>query len=221
MTDPPRRTPLAPRKTRPPPSQGPGQGPGSRRDRPRRSPGPVADRTQYGFASWPKLKAHVESLREVGQLKLAIDAKDLEEVKRLMTRHPELHRASLGYGKDGPLTWVPSAACRVPPSETRLAIARWMIENGSDIHQGGDAPLMRAALDDTRLPMTELLVAHGADVNALSWGGTYPIILAPAGGVRAPDLEMAARPRCRPARGGQVLLPDRDAHLYLYAKGQG
>jgi hypothetical protein len=135
---------------------------------------------QYGFASWPKLKAHVESLQLAGQLKLAIDANDLEAVKRLMTRHPELHRAPLGYGKAGPLAWV--AECRVPrvpPSETRLAMARWMIENGSDIHQGGDMPLMRAALDDTRLPMTELLVAHGADVNALSCGGTYPIILAP------------------------------------------
>jgi hypothetical protein len=37
---------------------------------------------------------------------------------------------------------------------------------------------MRAALDDRKLPMTELLVAHGADVNAL-WRGSYPIILAP------------------------------------------
>jgi Ankyrin repeat len=135
---------------------------------------------QYGFASWPKLKAHVESLQLAGQLKRAIDANDLEEVKRLMTRHPELHRAPLGYGKAGPLTWV--AECRVPrvpPSETRLAMARWMIENGSDIHQGGDMPLMRAALDDTKLPMTELLVAHGANVNALAYSGTYPIILGP------------------------------------------
>lgn len=134
---------------------------------------------QYGFASWPKLKAHVESLQLAGRLKLAIDANDLEEVKRLMTRHPELHRAPLGYGKNGPLTWV--AECRVPrvpPDETRLAMARWMLENGSDIHQGGDGPLMRAALDDTRLPMTELLVALGADVNAI-WGGHYPVILAP------------------------------------------
>jgi ankyrin repeat protein len=135
---------------------------------------------QYGFESWPKLKAHVESLQLAGRLKLAIDANNLEAVKRLMARHPELHRAPLGYGKAGPLTWV--AECRmprVPPSETRLTMARWMIENGSDIHQGGDMPLMRAALDDTRLPMTELLVDHGADVNALSCGGTYPILLAP------------------------------------------
>ena len=57
-------------------------------------------------------------------------------------------------------------------------MARWMIENGSDVHQGGDGPLMRAALDDMRIPMMELLVAHGADVNAL-WNGNYPIICAP------------------------------------------
>lgn len=134
---------------------------------------------QYGFASWPKLKAHVESVQEVGQLKEAIDANDFERVKSMMTRNPLLHRAPLGYNKNGPLTWV--AECRVPrvpPNETRLAIARWMIENGSDVHQGGDGPLMRAALDDTRIPMMELLVNHGADVNA-RWNGSYPIICAP------------------------------------------
>jgi ankyrin repeat protein len=57
-------------------------------------------------------------------------------------------------------------------------MARWMIENGSDVHQGGDGPLMRAALADMRIPMMELLVANGADVNAL-WNGSYPIICAP------------------------------------------
>jgi hypothetical protein len=67
---------------------------------------------QYGFASWPKLKAHVESLQTVGQLKQAIDSNELERVKAAMTRDPELHRAPLGYNKNGPLTWV--AECRVP-----------------------------------------------------------------------------------------------------------
>jgi hypothetical protein len=132
---------------------------------------------QYGFASWPKLKARVESLHLVGQLKLAIDADDLEQVKRLMTRHPELHRAPLDSRNNLPLTWV--AGCRVPPSETRLAMARWMIENGSDVHQGGEMPLMSTVLRDAVLPMTELFEAHGADVNALSYGGTYPNVLGP------------------------------------------
>jgi hypothetical protein len=118
-------------------------------------------------------------LPEIGQLKAAIDANDLARVQELMTRRPALHRAPLGYNNNGPLTWV--AECRVPrvpPSEARLAMARWMIENGSDVHQGGDGPLMRAALEDMRLPMLELLVEHGADVNA-RWNGSYPIILAP------------------------------------------
>ena len=133
----------------------------------------------YGFASWPKLKAHVESLEEIGQLKKAIDTNDLERVRTLMTRNPELHRAPLGYGKDGPLTWV--AECRVPwepPVPARLEIAKWMIENGSDVHQGGDGPLGRAALNGDRIPMMELLVVHGADVNAV-WRGWCPVIFSP------------------------------------------
>ncbi|HVG92267.1 MAG TPA: hypothetical protein VNB54_12320, partial [Alphaproteobacteria bacterium] len=76
----------------------------------------------YGFASWPKLKAHVESLEEIGQLKQAIDNNDLAVVKKPMTRNPALHGAPLGYNKNGPLTWV--AECRVPwepPSPARLA----------------------------------------------------------------------------------------------------
>lgn len=108
----------------------------------------------YGFASWPKLKAYVDSLGVVGELKAAIDAEDLALVKRLMTRYPDLHRAPMGYGNDGPLTWV--AECRLPrraPSPARLNIARWMLENGSLVHQGDDGPLMRAALADERIPM--------------------------------------------------------------------
>ena len=133
----------------------------------------------YGFPSWPKLKAHVDSFEQAGQLKQAIDANDLDRVKVLMTRNPGLHRAPMGYGKNGPLTWV--AECRVPwgpPAPVRLAMAMWMIEHGSDIHQGGDGPLMRAALRGDRIPMIELLVAHGAHVNA-AWNGDFPIIFAP------------------------------------------
>src|SRR2546430_1094259 len=120
----------------------------------------------YGFASWPKLKAHVDSLEEIGQLKHAIDTNDFEGVKTLMSRNPALHGAPLGYNKNGPLTWV--AECRVPwepPSVERLAMAKWMIDNGSDVHQGGDGPLMRAALFGHRIPMMELLDADAALVD--------------------------------------------------------
>jgi ankyrin repeat protein len=154
----------------------------------------------YGFASWPTLKEHFDSLEEIGQLKLAIDTNDLERVKHLMARNPALHRAPLGYNKNGPLTWV--AECRVPweaPGPARLAMAEWMIEHGSDVHQGGDGPLMRAALMDHRIPMMELLVAHGADVNA-KWNGYYPIIFAPCETVQPESikwlLEHGANPNC-------------------------
>jgi len=61
---------------------------------------------EYGFPSWPKLKAHVESLTRIGELKAAIDTNDLAAVQRLMTLAPDLHRAPLGYNKNGPLTWA-------------------------------------------------------------------------------------------------------------------
>ena len=154
----------------------------------------------YQFASWPKLKAHVESVLATAQLKQAIDTNRVERVKSLMTRDPELHRAPLGYGKDGPLTWA--AECRVPwepPGAARLAMVQWMIDNGSDIHRGGDAPLMRAALNGYRISMMELLVANGADVNAW-WHGNYPIIFASCKAVDPAALqwllEHGADPNC-------------------------
>lgn len=166
----------------------------------------------YGFTSWPKLKAHVDSLEEIGQLKQAIDTNNFERVKDLMTRNPVLHQAPLGYEKNGPLTWV--AECRVPwapPSPERLAIAEWMIDHGSDVHQGGDGPLMRAALVGHRIPMMALLVSRGANVNAL-WNGYFPIIFAPCETVEPASikwlLDHGANPNCptpRPKYPGTAL----------------
>jgi ankyrin repeat protein len=140
-------------------------------------------------------------LDEIGQLEQAIDANDVDRVEAMMTRNPALHRAPIGYGKDGPLTWV--AECRVPweaPSPARLAMAAWMLEHGSDVHQGGDGPLMRAALNGYRIPMMELLVAHGADVNA-RWHGHFPIIFAPCESLDPAALKWlldhGANPNCR------------------------
>jgi ankyrin repeat protein len=78
-------------------------------------------------------------------------------------------------------------------------MAAWMLEHGSDVHQGGDGPLMRAALGD-RIPMMELLVSHGADVNAL-WHGHFPIIFAPCESLDPAALKWlldhGANPNCR------------------------
>jgi ankyrin repeat protein len=159
----------------------------------------------YGFASWAKLRAHVEGFEEIGALKQAIDANDLERVKAVMSKNRELHTAPLGYNQNGPLTLV--AECRVPwrpPTPVRLAMAQWMIDNGSDVHQGGDGPLMRAALRGDRIRMMELLLANGADVNA-EWNGDFPIIFSPCETVDPVSLEWlldhGANPNC--ARDGR------------------
>jgi hypothetical protein len=100
----------------------------------------------YGFASWPKLKAHLDSLEEFGQLKQAIDTNNMVRVKTMMTRNPKLHSAPLGYGKDGPLTWV--AECRVPwesPSPVRTG------HGGMDARKRiGRAPRGRRTADASR-----------------------------------------------------------------------
>jgi ankyrin repeat protein len=86
-------------------------------------------------------------------------------------------------------------------------MATWMIENGSDVHQGGDGPLMRAALNAYRIPMMERLVSHGADVNA-EWHGDFPIIFAPCESLDPAALKWlldhGANPNCN-ARGGTAL----------------
>jgi ankyrin repeat protein len=122
---------------------------------------------------------------DVRELKRAIEADDISRVQTLMTSHPALHRAPIGYGRNGPLTCV--AECDVPPSAARLGIATWMIDHGSDVHQGGDGPLMRAALGG-RIPMMERLVSLGADVNAM-WDGRFPIIFAACEAVDPRSLE--------------------------------
>jgi ankyrin repeat protein len=133
---------------------------------------------------------------ELGQLRDAIHRNDTTAVHNLMTRNPALHKAPLGYGKDGPLTLA--AECG-NPTESRLSIVRWMIENGSDVHQGGDGPLMRAALSSHRIPMMELLVSHGANVNA-EWHNDYPIIFAACEAVDPVSLKWlldhGANPNC-------------------------
>jgi ankyrin repeat protein len=67
------------------------------------------------------------------------------------------------------------------------------------VHQGGDGPLMRAALNSDRIPMMELLVRHGANVNA-EWHGYFPIIFAACETVDATALkwllEHGATPNC-------------------------
>ncbi len=100
------------------------------------------------------------------------------EVRLLLSKQPGLRAAPIGYGGAGPLTWAAECRGMVRPSSARLGIVEWLISSGSDVHEGGDAPLMRASLNGARTSMMETLVRYGADVNA-AWHGSYPIIFAP------------------------------------------
>src|SRR5947207_14610361 len=53
----------------------------------------------YGFASWPKLRAHVESFEGIGQLKQAIDTNDIVRVQATTKRHPAPDQAPPLDGK--------------------------------------------------------------------------------------------------------------------------
>lgn len=146
----------------------------------------------------------ISATGEASALKAAIDADDVDAVRRLMSADPALHVAPIGYAGDGPLTWA--AECRVPrraPRAARLQLVEWMIKNGSDVHQGGDAPLMRAALDDERIAMLELLLEHGADVDA-AWHGEYPIVFAPCEALAVGALEWLLAHGADPDCGSQA-----------------
>jgi ankyrin repeat protein len=113
---------------------------------------------QYGFPSWPKLKQHVESLEEIGQLKQAIAANDLARVHELLTSNPELRQVLID-----------------------------------------DVPLMAVA-QPGRIPMMELLVRHGADVNGLRWGW-FPVLFTPCENLEPEPLQWLLDHGADPNRG--------------------
>jgi hypothetical protein len=155
---------------------------------------------EYGFASWARLKAHVESLDRAGQLKAAIDDNDADRVFRLMTADPELHRTPIIPKGDLPLTYV----ARCQPS--RLEIAEWMLANGSDVHQDDESAL-GAALSPDRQPILKLLVAHGANLDARAWGW-FPLLFFPVENLDPVRLklmlDLGANPDCPRSDGGEA-----------------
>ena len=69
-------------------------------------------------------QTHAESLKQ------AINRDDLAEVRHLLTKHPELNHAPIGYGGHGPLTWAAESRGMGEPSKARLGIAEWLMNNG-------------------------------------------------------------------------------------------
>src|SRR5689334_10055398 len=62
----------------------------------------------YGFASWPQLKHHIELLERAGQLRQAISRRELARVEELLTAHAELRQVLID---DVPLQAVAQPGC--------------------------------------------------------------------------------------------------------------
>jgi ankyrin repeat protein len=121
----------------------------------------------YGFASWARLKAHVESIEReadpAAQLTAAVRANDVAAARRLFARHPELTRRI----NDA----LPGGAFGATPLLTALPFGNrdmidLLLENGADINQkshwwaGGFG-----VLDDDH-GLVDFLIARGARVDA-------------------------------------------------------
>ncbi len=136
---------------------------------------------KYSFLSWPRLKKFVETYgqrtisEEAQQLRAALDANDIAAVTKLLDAQPEMINEHLergeGYQNRRPLTYV----CQ----RGKVELARLLLDRGADLHEDGNLPIARACLRDSNLPVVQLLVERGADVNCnvYNWGA---LILYPA-----------------------------------------
>ena len=111
---------------------------------------------QYGFPSWPKLKQHVESLEEIGQLKQAIAANELARVQELLTSNPELHQVLID---DVPLMRVAQPG-RIPMMEL-------LFRHGADVNGlcWGWFPVLFTPCENLEPEPLKWLLDHGADPN--------------------------------------------------------
>lgn len=131
---------------------------------------------EYGFASWPKLKAALEvGAASVDQMRQAINEDNADLVRELLKRDSNiLHRYSIRtdyyYGNQRPLAYASQLG--------RTEIVKLLLEAGADIHAEGNLAIARAAMSDSNIPIMEMFLARGMDVNCIvyDWGPllTYP-----------------------------------------------
>jgi hypothetical protein len=112
----------------------------------------------YGFASWAKLRQHVESLEKAGELRQAIRGHDLPRIDALLTSNPELRKVLID---DVPLQALAHPGC---------------------------------------IPIMELLVRHGADVNGML-AGCFPVLFTPCENLQPEPLQWLLDHGADPNRG--------------------
>src|SRR5579862_7726279 len=75
----------------------------------------------YDFPSWPKLKQHVESLEQAGELRQAVSRNDLAPIDALLTANAELRQAL----NDVPLQALAQPGC--------IPIMEVVVRHGADV----------------------------------------------------------------------------------------
>lgn len=121
----------------------------------------------YGFATWPKLKEHVESftLTPAEQLAAAVRASNARRVERVLEEHPEL-RGQLNEPMHnyGGLPAILAAVQR-----TDRATVDVLLHAGADINARGKSWAGgRSVLDECAPEMAQFLIERGAKIDAHS-----------------------------------------------------
>jgi ankyrin repeat protein len=112
-----------------------------------------------------------------GRLCIAIDAGDLDTVRRMTGDDPALLRAIVRPGSSRdyrPLTEA-AVACQ-------LGVLEFLIASGCDVNEDHNYPMFRTALYERCIPAMEMLVRHGADVNGV-WDDYGPPLIATCEGM--------------------------------------
>ena len=119
---------------------------------------------RYGFPSWPKLKAYVESVGSMGELEQAILEDDAGRIRGLLADDPGLiHREGHWTRRRRHNGYRPLAYAAFFGKSKVMEV---LIAAGADVHEGGERALRAAAYFDNNLDAVELLLSHGADPNA-------------------------------------------------------
>jgi ankyrin repeat protein len=145
-----------------------------------RSPGARLSQAQllvarsYGFASWRKLRSHVDALNDFGQQLInAVHAGDLGTIRRILGCHPDLVNASTNLPRhDRPSDALTMRLIHLAIAEAKVDVLRLLIECGADLN---------ARNADGRLPLHDCFELNHDD---------YAKILLDAGAI--PDVCTAA-----------------------------
>ena len=129
---------------------------------------------EYGFESWPKLKAHVDEVehnRAVAEFKAAVERSDAAEVGKLLRKHPRLRRQV-----DAPLFSFDTPAIVYAAASKNRDLIDTLLEAGANVNvRTSWAPGGFGALDGADAETAAYLISKGAyvDIHAAAKHGMF------------------------------------------------